>query len=96
MLYNQLYEYLNVIDLLAYCQSGFISILSTLTSLIEAINSWSVNIDNRFINSVVLIDLKKAFDTIDHMILLQKLACYGVDPLGGVNLISMTTTKVSS
>ena len=37
--------------------------------------SWSVNIDNGLVNGVVFIDLKKAFDTIDHNIL-RKLRVY--------------------
>ena len=49
-------------------------------SLLEASNSWSVNIDNGLINGVIFIDLKKkAFHTIDHKILLRKLASYGID-----------------
>ncbi len=59
------------------CQSGF---HSTLTALLEATNSWSVNIDNGLVNGVVFIDLKKALDTIDHKIMLRKLGNCGVDP----------------
>ena len=61
------------------CQSGFRSLHSTLTALLEATNSWSVNIDNGFLNGVVFIDLKKAFDTIDHEIILRKLSYFGAD-----------------
>ena len=50
-----------------------------MTALLEATNSWSVNIDNGLVNGVVFIDLKKAFDTIDHQIILQKLRNYGID-----------------
>ena len=35
--------------------------------------------DNGLLNGVVYIDLKKAFETIDHAILLRKLANYGLD-----------------
>ena len=61
------------------CQSGFRPFHSTLTALLEATSDWSMNIDNGLINGVVFIDLKKAFDTIDHQIILQKLKNYGID-----------------
>ena len=65
IIYDQFFKYLNDNDLLVNCRSGFRSLHSTLTSLLEASNSWSVNIDNGLINGVIFIDLKKAFDTID-------------------------------
>ena len=79
IIYDQFFKYLNDNDLLVNCQSGLRSLHSTLTSLLEASNSWSVNIDNGLINGVIFIDLKKAFDTIDHKILFRKLASYGID-----------------
>ena len=66
-------------QLLSSCQSGFRFLHSTLTALLEATNSWSVNIDNGFLNGVVFIDLKTAFDTIDHEIILRKLSYFGAD-----------------
>ena len=79
LVFNQFYEYLNNNSLLTSCQSGFRSLHSTLTALLEATDNWSVNIDNGFLNGVIFIDLKKAFDTIDHDIVLRKLRCYGAD-----------------
>ena len=79
IIYDQLYNYLNGNDLLTSCQSGFRSLHSTLTALLETSNNWCVNVDKGLLNGVIFIDLKKAFDTIDHEIILQKLAKYVVD-----------------
>ncbi|CAB4039969.1 Hypothetical predicted protein, partial [Paramuricea clavata] len=79
IIFDQLHGYLDSNNLLNKCQSGFRPFHSTLTALLEATSDWSMNIDNGLINGVVFIDLKKAFDTIDHQIILQKLKNYGID-----------------
>ena len=81
IVYDQLYNYyLNEINLLTSCHSGFRSLHSKLTALIETTNNWSVNIDDGLLNGVVFIGLQKAFDTIHHGILVRKLCNhYGID-----------------
>jgi len=44
--------------------------------LLEAADALSVNIDNGLLNGVVFIDLTKAFDTIDHEIILRKMSFF--------------------
>ncbi|CAB3979077.1 Hypothetical predicted protein [Paramuricea clavata] len=78
---DQLYEYVNTNEILTSCQSGFRSLHSMVTAMLEATSDWSMNIDNGLINGVVFIDLKKAFDTIDHQIMLQKLRNYDIDQM---------------
>ena len=79
VIFNQLYEYIISNNLLADVQHGFRHTHSALTALFEATNNWYVNIDNGLINSVLFLDSKKAFDTVDNSILLRKLQLYRLD-----------------
>ena len=78
ILYDQLYSYLTTFELLSDAQFGFRKSHSTASALLDCTNEWYVNLDRKMFNLVVLIDLKKAFDTVDHQILLRKLELYGI------------------
>ena len=77
--YNQLYNYLSNNNLLYDLQSGFRQGYCTDTALIHLVDVIRSNMDKSLITGVVLIDLQKAFDTVDHNILAMKLEAIGLD-----------------
>ena len=59
IIYDQIYAYLSEHDILSKSQSGFRSIHSTVTTLLEATDSRAFDIDRGNVNAVVFLDLKK-------------------------------------
>ena len=71
-----LYEYLNQLGLLFKYQSGFRLFYSCETAMIELVDRLLMNMDNGLLTGLSLIDFRKAFDLVDHEVLLRKLVVY--------------------
>ena len=78
LVFDQLYQYLDENGFLSPDQSGFRALHSTVTSLLKCTDDWYSGLDTGQMTGLIFIDLKKAFDTVDHEILCQKLYLYGV------------------
>ena len=74
----QLYDYFVVNNLLSQNQFGFRQFHSTASALLDSTNEWFINMDRGQFNIAVFLDLQKAFDTINHNILIKKLDLYGL------------------
>ena len=75
---KHLLMHLDKYNLLHPNQSGFRKKHSCQTALTSLVDQWLTNINNDEFNGVIFIDFKKAFDVIDHSLLLRKLALYGM------------------
>ena len=59
-------------------QSAYRKLYSTITSLIGNTDYWYENDDSKKLNLKIFLDLKKAFNTVDHEIMIKKLWKYGM------------------
>lgn len=76
--HTQLSGYLEANQLLSEFQFGYRSNRSTSTAATLFVDNIRKEVDNGKLTGAVFIDLTKAFDTISHAVLLQKLQSYGV------------------
>ena len=76
---KQCIDYLEQFSLLHREQSGFRKSHSCHTALIKLTDTLYKELDNGNLTGIVFIDFKKAFDLVDHDILLKKLQIYNFD-----------------
>ena len=77
-MHKRLYNFLGVHNILFNNQFGFQKNISTSVALIQIKEKINVSIDNRKYGCGLFIDLRKAFDTVNHAILLTKMEHYGI------------------
>ena len=78
VMYQRLYKFLEVGELLFDMQFGFRSGHSTDHALVSLTENIKASLDKNRFGCGIFIDLQKAFDTVNHDILLKKLEHYGI------------------
>ena len=83
IVHDQMFDFLLENNVITKNQSAFRKLYSTITSLICSTDYWYENIDCKKLNLTIFLDLRKAFDTVDHKIMVEKLRRYGIRNTAG-------------
>ena len=73
---NRFYTYVK--DLASALQDGFLPNRSCVTQLLSVLHTIGQSLDKNIQTDMIYLDFAKAFDTVDHSVLLEKLRLYGV------------------
>jgi hypothetical protein len=76
---NEMQTFLELNSLLSPHQHGFRGKRSTTTQLLSCIDEWTLCVDKGGCVDVLYLDFAKAFDSIVHTKLLQKMEAYGIN-----------------
>ena len=82
IMYNRLYKFLETNNLIYSLQFGFSQKHSASHALIHLTDKTREQLDKGNFASSIFVDFQKAFDTVEHQILIQKLNYYGI---GGIS-----------
>ena len=78
------------------CLTGFRKNHNTQNSLLRTIESWKAKLNNVSKLGVIIMDLSKAYDSLNHDLLLAKLEAYGLDNNAVSFMKSYLTSRASS
>ncbi len=79
--YTHFSHHLESNNLLTLKQSGLRKLHTTVMALLHVTDKWLKNVDESLVTGIGFIDLRKAFDTVNILILMEKLPMFGVIPV---------------
>ena len=93
IVHDQLLAFMQLYKILIPSQFAFKKLHSTITPQINVSDYWYENINEKKVNIALFLDLKKAFDTVDHEILISKLESYGMQDNGKKWFVSYLSNR---
>ena len=92
-MHTRIYEFLETHNIFSDLQFGFRKKHSTNHALLNIFESIKEKLDKKLFSCGVFIDLEKAFDTVNHKILVKKLEFYGIRGIANQWFVSYLSNR---